>query len=225
MNCNRVLKIQQSTLKGSGVCLWVSRSNITPTITIQYDEIKTKKYPSIRPTCHLWNWNVHRIYQETLHWRHNGRDSVSNHQSHDWLLNRLFRRRSKKTSKLRVTGLCVGNSPGTGEFRAQMASNAENISIWWRHHEYVILWSLVVSGPLSCTSPQQLWGNENQFGLLVWLITLDSINWNFQWSEYTGDRIVHPSVRIRVWNRNKNCNHYVTISSLIEFGYLLYSSL
>ena len=32
------------------------------------------------------------------------------------LLNRLFGRRSKKTSKLRVTGLCVGNSPVTGEF-------------------------------------------------------------------------------------------------------------
>ena len=29
---------------------------------------------------------------------------------------------------------CVGNSPGTGEFPAQMASNAENVSIWWRHH-------------------------------------------------------------------------------------------
>ena len=28
------------------------------------------------------------------------------------LLNRLFWRRSKKTSKLRVTGLCAGNSPG-----------------------------------------------------------------------------------------------------------------
>ena len=50
------------------------------------------------------------------------------------LTNRLFRRRSKKTSKLRVTGLCVGNSPGTGEFPAQMTSNAENVSIWWRHH-------------------------------------------------------------------------------------------
>ena len=72
--------------------------------------------------------------QLPLHWRHNGRDSVSNHQPHDCLLNRLFRRRSKKTSKLHVTGLCVGNSPGTGEFPAQMASNAENISIWWRHH-------------------------------------------------------------------------------------------
>ena len=71
----------------------------------------------------------------SLRWRHNGGDSVSNHQPHDCLLNRLFRRRSKKTSKLRVTGLCGGNSPGTGEFPAQMASNAENVSISWRHHD------------------------------------------------------------------------------------------
>ena len=71
----------------------------------------------------------------TLRWRQNGRDGVSNHQSHDCLLNRLFRRRSKKTSKLRVTGLCAGNSPGTGEFPAQMASNAENF--WWRHYEFL----------------------------------------------------------------------------------------
>ena len=71
----------------------------------------------------------------TLRWRHNGRDSVSNHQPHDCLLNCLFRCRSKKTSKLRATGLCAGNSPGTGEFPAQMASYAENVSIWWRHHE------------------------------------------------------------------------------------------
>ena len=31
-----------------------------------------------------------------LQWRHNGRDGVSNHQPHHWLLNRLFRRRSQK---------------------------------------------------------------------------------------------------------------------------------
>ena len=30
----------------------------------------------------------------------------------------------KETSNLRVTGLCVGNSPVTGEFPAQMTSNA-----------------------------------------------------------------------------------------------------
>ena len=65
----------------------------------------------------------------------NVRDSVSNHQPLDCLLNRLFRGRSKKISKLRVTGLCAGSSPGTGEFPAQMASNAENVSIWWRHHD------------------------------------------------------------------------------------------
>ena len=48
----------------------------------------------------------------SLLWRHNEHDSVSNHQPRGSLLNRLFRRLSKKTSKLRVTGLCVGNSPG-----------------------------------------------------------------------------------------------------------------
>ena len=70
-------------------------------------------------------------------WRHNERDGVSNHKPHHCLLKRLFRRRSKKTSKLCVTGLCEGNSPVTGEFPAQRASNAENVSIWWRHHAVV----------------------------------------------------------------------------------------
>ena len=51
-------------------------------------------------------------FTTALQWRHNGHDSVANHQPDDCLLNCLFRRRSKKTSKLRVTGLCVGNSPG-----------------------------------------------------------------------------------------------------------------
>ena len=73
-----------------------------------------------------------------LEWRHKWRDSVSNHQPHDCLLILLFRRRSKKKSKLRVTGPCAGNSPGTGKFPAQMASNAENVSIWWRHHALLI---------------------------------------------------------------------------------------
>ena len=47
------------------------------------------------------------------------------------------RGRSKKTSKLRVTGLCEGISPVTSEFPAQSAINAENVSIWWRHHVHV----------------------------------------------------------------------------------------
>ena len=43
-----------------------------------------------------------------------------------------------ETSKLRITGLCAGNSPGTGEFPAQTAIYAENVSIWWRHHDETI---------------------------------------------------------------------------------------
>ena len=70
----------------------------------------------------------------SLQWRHNERDGVSNHHPHDCLRKRLFGSRSKKTPKLRVTGLCAGNSPVTGEFPAQRASYAENVSIWWRHH-------------------------------------------------------------------------------------------
>ena len=35
---------------------------------------------------------------------------------------------------IRFTGLCAGNSPVTGEFPAQMASNIENVCIWWGHH-------------------------------------------------------------------------------------------
>ena len=69
-----------------------------------------------------------------LRWRHNDRDGVSNHQPHDCLLNRSFRCTSNETSKLRVTDLCVGNSPVAGEFPAQRASNVENVPIWWRHH-------------------------------------------------------------------------------------------
>ena len=82
---------------------------------------------------------------------------VSNHQPRGCLLNRLFRRRSKKTSKLRVTGLCMGNSSGTGEFPAQMASYAENVSIWWRHHaERFFSYHCIITGNTLGNSPQQM---------------------------------------------------------------------
>ena len=65
----------------------------------------------------------------------------------------IYLGRSKKTAKLRVTGLCEGNLPVTGEFPAQKVSNTEDVSIWWRHHvkstrklytsfRYAIIWSV-----------------------------------------------------------------------------------
>ena len=76
-------------------------------------------------TYQVTKWRCVALHMNPLRWRHNGCDSVSNHQPRECLLRCLIRRTSKKTSKLRVTGLC--------ELPAQMASNAENASIWWHH--------------------------------------------------------------------------------------------
>ena len=67
-----------------------------------------------------------------LQWRHNGRWRLKS-----CLLHHLSKCRSKKTSKLRVTGPCVRNLQVTSEFPAKMASSTENLSIWWRHHDTV----------------------------------------------------------------------------------------
>ena len=83
-------------------------------------------------------------FQCALERRHNGCDGVSNHQPHHCLLNRLFRRRSKKTSKLSVTGLWAGNSPVTGEFHTQRSSSAENVSLWWRHHGIKVILRVMI---------------------------------------------------------------------------------
>ena len=60
------------------------------------------------------NIEIYRVLSSTDHLTHN---------------TGYFRRRSKKISKLRVPGLCKGNSPMTGESPAQKASNAEKVSI------------------------------------------------------------------------------------------------
>ena len=64
----------------------------------------------------------------TLRWRHNGCDSVSNHQPRECLLRRLIRRTSKKTSKLRRPV----NSPH------KWPVTRKNVSIWWRHHDFLL---------------------------------------------------------------------------------------
>ena len=94
----------------------------------------------------LRQWKLYNLIQNqqiyeasplswTLQWRHNECDCISNHQRLHCLLNCWFKRRSTKILKLRATRLFVENSPVTCEFPAQRASNAEHVSIWWRHHE------------------------------------------------------------------------------------------
>ena len=116
---------------GGGVSIWESPYLIKTVFILRRGPVLFVCYT--RLTCLIsmicpyssgmihWNRNDHMsspiavnylLFKDALQWRHNDHDSVSNHQPHGCLLNRLFRRRSKKTSKLRVTGLCVGNSPG-----------------------------------------------------------------------------------------------------------------
>ena len=63
-----------------------------------------------------------------LPWRYNEREGVSNHRRLDCLLNLLFRRRSKKTLKLRVTGFCEGNPSVTGGFPHEGPVTRNNVS-------------------------------------------------------------------------------------------------
>ena len=107
------------------------------------------RIPNHNKTQHSTVCMVIRVrFLSSLQWRHNELDGISNHQPHDCLLRHLFRCRSKKMSKLRGTGFYEGNSPVTGEFPTQRASNAENVSIWWHHHVQGCGW--LMSGVLIC---------------------------------------------------------------------------
>ena len=135
-------------------------------------------------------WNI----PISLQWRHNEHDSVSNHQPHDCLHNRLFGRRSKKTSKLRVTGLCAGNSPETGEFPAQRASNAENVSIWWRHHVNGIYLDYLSGGKILY--------DINQHCFLQWFSAKKTPNHCLN-REWHCPPLHNDTISLSVWSRYK----------------------
>ena len=107
-----------------------SRSNDHQKTCWMVDERVGTNVSPIKPNSDNIRQDAGHTEVSSLRWRHN---DVSNHRPLYCLPNRFFRCWSKKASKLRVTGLCEGNSPVTGEFPAQMASYAENISMWWRH--------------------------------------------------------------------------------------------
>ena len=84
--------------------------------------------------CVPWRHKAINRIHVALQWCHNELYGVSNHRHLDCLLNRLFRRRSRKTSNSASLAFVRGihRWPVTGEFTAQRASNAENVPIWWR---------------------------------------------------------------------------------------------
>ena len=134
-NCNVVITSLPQTvilLVTSGHFMWI--------IFQQPKQYHCVFYSLLSLTLTVWGkvpWPLGASPVYTLQWSHYEPDGVSNHQPHDCLLNRLFRRRWKKTSELCVTGLCEGNSrwPVNSPPKGLRASNAENVSNWWRHHD------------------------------------------------------------------------------------------
>ena len=104
--------------------------------------------------------------EKSLQWRRTEYDGVSNYRRIGGLLNRMFR--SKKISKSRVTGLWEGNPPVTGGFPSQGASNAERISIWWRHHVCAVTWY---------ASPDIMRGVNARNNYLIWFPAVDSLRY------------------------------------------------
>ena len=94
--------------------------------------------PSIGPLF-KGNWiAITAMAGQSLQWRQNENDGVSNHQLPDCLLNRLYRRRSKKTSKLRVTGLSTVRGIHRWPVNSPHKKTEKNVSIWWRHHVHIL---------------------------------------------------------------------------------------
>ena len=110
------LQISVNTLKHSCICQWSPEkpqgSSSWQPIKARHDFHKVLGLMECVIKFTGWDKWIHETQstkpKATSQWRHNGRDGVSNHQPHDCLLSRLFRHRSKKTSKLRVTGFMRG---------------------------------------------------------------------------------------------------------------------
>ena len=135
------------SLSGIEYCIWLVANRHWVVLGIQPKAVDLFKRQKLL-LCRLWNpietlWPRSSLRRYplasstavSLRWRHNSRDGPSDHQCLGCLLSRLFRRRSRKTTKFRATGLCEGNPPVTDGFRSQRASNVENVSMWWRPHD------------------------------------------------------------------------------------------
>ena len=93
---------------------WTLRQAQASRLSIRYDWPEDSRGMATRgnKTPNTQAPSPSRCMLDILQWHHNGRDGVSNHQTHDCILNRLFMSRAKKASKLRVTGLWGGEFTG-----------------------------------------------------------------------------------------------------------------
>ena len=127
---------------------------------------------------------------------------------------------------------CAGNSPGTGEFPAQKASNVENVSIWWRHHvllffcgfkssgneRYVKLWVAHAPRMAGAFSPPGDMHNGTGATHVPWYMP-ESLTSSFIWGRWQGkrfrysQRMRNPQLNVSgkrhmIWYWTSECIHY-----------------
>ena len=148
-------------------------------------------------------------YSMASQWCHNECQSVSNHRRLYCLINRLFWRRSNKTSKLWVTGLCEGNPPVTGGFPSQRASYTESVFIWWCHNDTCI-WQVNITSQSSCVRV------THQMDLAPSYIT-GHVRFCYHWDSYEQLPFFLASWKNTAWNFWFSYNIYFA-ALVINYG-------
>ena len=93
------------------------------------------KFCKLHPVDLLRAWFCHSKTNHTIQWRHNDHDGVSKSPASRLFTQLFIQTQIKENIKATRHWPLCGEFTGTGEFPAQRASYAENVSIWWRHHE------------------------------------------------------------------------------------------
>ena len=141
----------------------------------------------------------------SLQWCHNERDIISNHRRLECLLSRLFRRRLKKITKLRLTD----HPPVVGGFPSQRTSNAQNASISWRHH-------VVSTGACWWSSAVRCWKAKSN--VMTGLRSLEGLcQWNMNNKKFVlkpGMLILHTTSDLQKWARYDDQELLVSIRVL-----------
>ena len=133
-------------------------------------------------------------------------------KGHHCLLKCWFRRRSKKTSKLLITGLCAVNSAVTGEFPTQKASSAENVFIWWHQYGSISLW-------FGIDLPIPPWPRWDVLSLCyvalddwLWYSYSGGIQWQIPWDYHRGRShtpgSIHPWIVRMIPEGKDSANNY-----------------
>ena len=113
--------------------------------------------------CDQLDLTITLLYVDSLQWRYNECDGVSNHQPHDCLFNSLFRRRPKNTPKLRVTGLCEGNSPVTGDCLRKGPVTRKMLPF----NDVIVWWGILGTGRRVCALLCRVAFGNNQFDIYL----------------------------------------------------------